>query len=332
MSPPSDFTLHGGALGAARRHFPTAPLPWIDLSTGINPHAYPIGEIPAEAVLRLPEAADLEALERLAATRYEVPLGTAVVAAPGTQSIIQQLPMVCAGGDVRVLGHTYGEYRTVYEGAAATVRAVPTLESLAGADVAIVVNPNNPDGRLTAPADLAIMARRVGTLVVDEAFADALAPSASLARRLPPSRVIVLRSFGKMYGLAGLRLGFALTCGRYGETLRQALGPWRVSGPAIAVASRALADDAWLARSTAQLATDGARLGFLLGSVGADPVGSTPLFRLVSHRAAPALFRALAARGILVRPFVEEPSWLRFGLPGCPAQWARLEAALLAFR
>ena len=325
----ASFAHHGGALDVARTLFPLAPEPWIDLSTGINPVAYPIGPMLADVWTRLPEAADLARLERIASARYRAPLGAAIVAAPGTQAIIQTLPRLCSGEDVRVLGRSYGEYAHVFEIAGARVRTVPTLETLAGADVAIVVNPNNPDGRLVSIEALLALAGRVGTLLVDEAFMDAL--SQSLVPLLPSPRIVVLRSFGKMYGLAGLRLGFAVVSPERASRLREMLGPWAVSGPALAVGTAALADDKWLAASRARLKTDGARLIALLRRAGATDRGGTPLFRLVAHPAAPALFEALASHGILTRPFEGEPTWLRFGLPGSEAQWTRLDRALLAF-
>ena len=332
MIPPNDlaaFTRHGGALDVARAMFPEAPEPWIDLSTGINPVAYPLGDIEARAWTSLPNAADLARLEEAARRRYQVPAQAMVVAAPGTQAIIQRLPALAEGRDIRVLGRTYGEYARVFAGS--DVRIVSAIHQLAGADVAIVANPNNPDGRLLAPLELAVLARRVGMLVVDEAFMDALTPDHSLAPRLPVERGIVLRSFGKMYGLPGARLGFAVTSPDTAMALRDMLGPWPVSGPAISVATRALADDDWLAASRARLGRDAARLASLLGHVEARSIGGTPLFALFEHPAAATLFTTLARRGILTRPFEGAPTWLRFGLPGGAAAWARLESALRAF-
>lgn len=326
-----EFARHGGALDMARRTFPRATEPWIDLSTGINPVPYPVAGVPPKAWTRLPEETALATLERAAAERYRVPLGLETVAAPGTQAIIQQLPALCHGDDVRILGRSYGEYERVYRDRDIRVRRVPTLAALAGADVAVVVNPNNPDGLLVAASDLLGLASRVGTLLVDEAFVDALPPDASIVRHLPTSRIIVLRSFGKIYGLAGLRLGFAVAPLDRAAALRRALGPWPVSGPAITIGTAALGDKDWLDKSRARLVYEAGRLQFLLGHAGATVIGGTPLFTLAAHPAAPALFAALAGRGILIRPFSGEPTWLRFGHPGSEAQWARLEAALRAF-
>ena len=326
------FTAHGGALDVARRLYPGAPQPWVDLSTGINPHPYPVGDIPPDAWTRLPSAAGLAALERAAAARYRVPPGCAVVAAPGGQAIIQRLPTLCPGRDVRILSPTYAEFSRVYRAADGRVREVAAPEALLGADVAVVVNPNNPDGGLLACDALAALAGRVGALVVDEAFADALPPDGSLVPRLPAAGALVLRSFGKMYGLPGLRLGFAVAPVERAEALREMLGPWPVSGPALAVATRALTDASWLETARRRLVDQSARLGVMLARVGASPAGATPLFRLVSHPAAAELFATLAAHGILTRPFAARADWLRFGLPGAEADWARLEAALAAFR
>ncbi len=327
----SAFTRHGGALDAARRAFPQAPRPWLDLSTGINPRSYPVEGVAATDWTRLPEEDALARLERAAVMAYCTPPWIETVAAPGTQAVIQRLPALLGGSDVRILGRSYGEFARVFAAAGARPVTVSTPDRLAGADVAIVVNPNNPDGRWVEPAELLPLAARVGTLVVDEAFVDAAPAMMSVVPQLPASRVVVLRSFGKIYGLAGLRLGFALLPASLAGALRRALGPWPVSGPAITLGTRALSDAAWLAATRSRLEEDGARLGYMLRQAGAEPLGDTPLFRLVSHSAAPALFIALARRGILVRPFADASRWLRFGLPGVETDWRRLDDALRAF-
>ena len=326
----AEFAAHGGGLHLARRLFPDAPQPWIDLSTGINPRPYPFAAVPEASWMRLPDAAGLAELERVAAARYGAPAGVSVVAAPGTQAIIQHLPALAPGRDVRILGPTYSEFERVFRASDARVGVTPDLPALVGADVAVLVNPNNPDGRFLPADQLLSLAPRVGVLIVDEAYVDAFGPS--LIPRLPANRAIVLRSFGKMYGLGGLRLGFAVTSRDRADALRRRLGPWAVSGPAIVIGTEALADDAWLTAAKARLRADGARLDFLLRQTGAAAIGGTPLFRLVSHPVAPDLFRALARRGLLTRPFAKERNWLRLGLPGREQEWDRLEAALRAFR
>ena len=241
------FTVHGGNLAAARARFKGAPEPWLDLSTGINPIPYPIPPIPAAAWTRLPEADAVAALEAAAARAYGAADPATVVAAPGTQALIQLLPRLIPARDVRILGFTYAEHARCWSRQGATVKTVDRPVGLAGADVAVIVNPNNPDGRLVAPDGLAGLARQTPrtTFVLDEAFADVLGPAASLVPKLP-AKAVILRSFGKTYGLAGLRLGFAVTSRPLAERLREAIGPWAVSGAAIAIGAAALGDNAWL--------------------------------------------------------------------------------------
>ena len=199
-------------------------------------------------------------------------------------------------------------------------------------DVAIVVNPNNPDGRITPRVALLDLHERLaprgGVLIVDEAFADFDAESESLAPMLPSRGAVVLRSFGKAYGLAGLRLGFALASPDIVPSLRAALGPWPVSGPAIAIGGRALADSDWLEATRARLGKDTARLDALLHEAGWRIVGGTRLFRLAAHAEARDAFERLLAAGILARPFSTPADWLRFGIPGDENAWERLAVAL----
>jgi cobalamin biosynthetic protein CobC len=321
---------HGGNLGAAKRLFPHAPEPWIDLSTGINPVPYPVGAVSSDAWTRLPDAGPLEHAARLA---YGVRSSAGVVAAAGAQALIQLLPVVFPARTVGVLGFTYQEHEAAWRAAGAQVTVVPALADLAAFDVAVVVNPNNPDGRICAPAELAdvaeALARRGGRLVVDEAFVDLLGRDRSLVPGLPAG-AIVLRSFGKAYGLAGVRLGFAVASAEDCARLRAALGPWSVSGPAIEIARRALEDSEWLACAGVRLQQEAARLDRLLMTAGFDVVGGTPLFRLAQREKADAVFSQLCRAGILARPFLTRPDWLRLGMPPAHEAWHRLDAALRA--
>jgi cobalamin biosynthetic protein CobC len=324
------FTYHGGALDVARRLAPGAPEPWIDLSTGINPHPYPLPEIAPELWSRLPGSGALAELEAAAATRYGAPAGM-VVAGPGSQALIQALARIIPRGAVGVLGPTYGGLKAAFAAAGARVDEAKRVEDMGDRDVAIVVNPNNPDGRITPRADLLELhrrlARRGGVLIVDEAFADFDGESESLAPVLPASAV-VLRSFGKSFGLAGLRLGFAVASAEIAQPLRAALGEWPVSGPAIAIGTRALADLAWTEAMRDRLGAESARLDGLLEGNGWRILGGTRLFRLAAKADARASFERLMAAGILARPFADAPDWLRFGIPGDESAWRRLAGAL----
>lgn len=324
------FTYHGGALEVARRLAPKAPKPWIDLSTGVNPHAYPLPDLEPEAWSRLPEAEALAELEAAAARRYGA-APQSMVAGPGSQALIQALVHLVPRGRVGALGPTYGGFATAFAAASVSVAETTRLEDMGELDVAIVVNPNNPDGRVTPRAALLDLherlTRRDGVLIVDEAFAD-FNEAESLAPVLPASCAIVLRSFGKTYGLAGLRLGFALASPDIAHSLRAALGPWPVSGPAIAIGVRALADSDWLETMRARLGKEAARLDALLGATNWRIIGGTRLFRLAAHEDARAVFQRLIAAGILTRPFSDAPDRLRFGIPVDENAWERLAAAL----
>lgn len=328
---------HGGELDAARARFPQAPEPWIDLSTGINPHPYPFdaGALAQPVWTRLPERAALERLEAVAARAYGVPAHGRVVAASGTQPLIAALPALFPAKRVAILGFGYQEHPLRWRTAGAQVQIVDEVAALGTDDIdlAVVINPNNPDGRLVEPAELASVAGRLsvrgGALVMDEAFMDVVAPSCSLIPVLPP-RTVILRSFGKVFGLAGLRLSFAVSESEIAGRLRAALGPWPVSGPALAIGTQALGDAGWLARTRSELEQSAARLDALLLGAGFALVGGTSLFRLVAAPDAAHWFERLGRAGILVRIFAERPDWLRFGLPSDDAAWRRLAAALAA--
>ena len=321
---------HGGDLDSARRLFPGAPEPWVDLSTGINPVPYPCPALEASALRRLPSAADLAALRRAAAGAYGAPDPDGIAAAPGTQILIETLPRLRPPGRVAVLGPTYAEHAAAWARAGHAVETVPEMARIGDADVAVVVNPNNPDGRSweaeTLLALAADLAGRGGLLVVDEAFAD-LEPVATLAGSPRPG-LVVLRSFGKTYGLAGIRLGFALGEPGLVAAIARALGPWAVSGPALAIGRAALSDDAWRRSAVAARGRDAARLDRMIVRAGGAVVGGTRLFRTADFPDGPDLFARLGGAGIYVRRFSDAPRRLRFGLPADRGEWCRLSRVL----
>jgi len=316
---------HGGDLGAIRRRFPKAPQPWIDLSTGINPVAYPVAQLPPEIWSRLPTREALQALLAAAARRYGVPDPATIVAAPGTQALIQLLPRLMPRSRVAIVGPTYAEHELSWRRAGHDTAVVPDIVDASGADIVVVVNPDNPTGRLFDPRTL--RAVETALLVVDEAFIDFLPAEASLAGDLPDNTV-VLRSFGKTYGLAGVRLGFAVAEARLAQRLKDELGPWAVSGPALAIGRMALGDEGWLQATAALLADDQKRLDALLAAAGFTILGGSTLFRLASHPAAGRMIALLGRQGIHVRAFADQATWLRFGLPANEEEFRRLAAAL----
>lgn len=327
---------HGGSIGQARALFPQAPEPIVDLSTGINPHSYPLFDLPATVHRRLPEPSRLARLLEVAAGAYGAPSAATVLAAPGTQILLPLVAALVPPGRAVILGPTYAEHARSAAIAGHRVVEFADFEALGTADLAVVVNPNNPDGRLVDRGRLADLARRLsargGILVVDEAFMDVGPSDGSLCGEAAGSGAIVLRSFGKFFGLAGVRLGFAVGPQRLLRRLDERLGPWAVSGAAIETGIVALGDRIWRDEMRGRLAAESGRLDAILAWSEIDVAGGTDLFRLVRLAAAQNLFRALGEAGIYVRRFDERPHELRLGLPADEAAWARLENALTAWR
>lgn len=316
---------HGGNLDQAQQRFGGRAEDWIDLSTGINRLPYPLGQIDPHYWNALPSRSDLDALHQAAQHAYRT--SAAVVATGGAQAAIQMLPQLASLGRARILAPTYNEYAGVLSAAGWEVEEVGALDALAGADLAIVANPNNPDGRCFPPRDLLALLQRVGRLVVDESFADAV-PQASLAPEADRPGLLILRSFGKFYGLAGLRLGFAIGNSPDVARLAAMSGPWPVSGAAIAIGCRALRDDAWAEATSARLARDCVRLDDIAQAQGWRLVGGAPLFRLYDTPDALTAQDKLARGQIWSRVFAQKPTLLRLGLPGSKAEWTRLAEVL----
>jgi cobalamin biosynthetic protein CobC len=324
---------HGGDLTQAIAQYGGTPAMWLDLSTGINPRPWPVpATLPDASWERLPSRADQEALIAAARTAYRVPVDVAIAAAAGTQALIQWVPYLAAPGAVAIMGPTYSEHAAAWSQAGHEVLAFTAADHLPDhARHVVIVNPNNPDGRLLDRAALARVAATVrdrgGWLVIDEAFAD-LDPACSAVALCGDLPVIILRSFGKFYGLAGLRLGFAIGPPTIIERVAVALGPWPCSGPALAIGRAALRDAAWADRTRETLKSQAAKLNAVLIAAGFAMVGGTALFRLVRHADAKARHAALARRHIWCRSFEAAEDLLRFGLPGDDSSLDRLAAAL----
>jgi cobalamin biosynthetic protein CobC len=331
-----ELPLHGGDIGAARRLFAGAPEPFVDLSTGINPNPYPLPHLTAESFARLPEAGAITALAAAAAKAYGAPSAAHVVAAPGSQILLPLVAGLVRPGRAAIVAPTYSEHSRAAALAGHAVTEIRDPGAIADAGLVVITNPNNPDGRLFAKADLIAVAKQLhargGILVVDEAFMDVGPAEASLAGEVSRGNIVVLRSFGKFFGLAGLRLGFALAAPPLAVRLAAQLGPWAVSGPALAVGMQALADIDWIEMTGRRLAQAAARIDGILGRSGLEIIGGTSLFRLVRTPAAAELFHHLGRAGILARGFAEQPTWLRFGLPATEADWQRLHNAMSMWR
>lgn len=323
---------HGGRLRAAAQRYGIPLHDWLDLSTGINPIGFRPPDIPHAVWQRLPQ--DDDDLEAAAAAYY----GTAdLLPVAGSQAVIQSLPMLRECCRVGVLSPGYAEHAHAWErsGHEVVPVAVDDVEvQIDQLDVLVLMNPNNPTGATFARSQSegwhAQLAARGGWLILDEAFADVL-PEASAIRAQMPQGLIVLRSLGKFFGLAGARVGCVAAHASILEPLREKLGPWTIAGPARFVAQAALSDQAWQRVTRARLLQDGARLASLLAARGLEPTGGCALFQWTMCPEAPQLHEALARRGILTRLFAE-PASLRFGLPGDEAQWQRLAHALSEVR
>lgn len=328
----STIPNHGGDLSHATDIFGAPKGGWLDLSTGINPTPYPDISVSQTALSLLPSMSAMQGLLAAARSAYGVSGDAALCAAPGTQALIQVLPSsMRAVMRVAVIGPTYCEHAKVWRQAGHQVTDIDSLENAGDAEIVIVTNPNNPDGRAYDASTLKHLwhstAAAGGLLIVDEAFAD-VAPAISLAGAAGPAGLVVLRSFGKFFGLAGLRLGFAVGSADLIDALSDRLGPWAVSGPAIEIGTRALRDEAWIIQARMELTGRRERLDGLLRSAGFTVVGGTDLFCLVEHKEAHAVYQHLGRNGILVREFSERSDWLRFGLPGDDVDFVRLERAL----
>lgn len=325
---------HGGALDRAIAVHGGKRSEWLDLSTGINPVPLPLPDLSPEVWARLPDEALHGAAIDGAREFYRIPETAGVVAAPGTQALIQILPGLRTPGEVAVVGPTYAEHAASFARCGWRVRQIADLADLPeNATAALLVNPNNPDGRIAEPAAILrahdLLAARSGMLIVDEAFAD-MAPEGSVGEYAARPGLIVLKSFGKFFGLAGLRLGFAVTHRDDAAWLEERLGPWAVSGPALAVAAQAFTDRDGIRRMRERLRHQRALLSRALRAADLREIGGTALFALAEHPGAELVHDALCRHAVLVRRFDYAPTWLRFGLPGGEAEAIRLEEALLS--
>ncbi|WP_040408372.1 threonine-phosphate decarboxylase CobD [Aureimonas ureilytica] len=325
---------HGGALDAALARYGGARADWLDLSTGINPAPPPLPEIDPALWARLPEHA-LEERARRALRRFTgAGEGAGIALAPGTQALIALLPHLLPPGPAAVLFPSYEEHGRALAQAGHQVARFADLSNVpAEARLVTLVSPNNPDGRRFDRSAVLALADRLaaqgGFLVLDEAFADAETGTSLVAEAGRPG-LLILRSFGKFFGLAGLRFGAAL--GERALTARIAarFGPWAVSGPALAIASALMEDEAGVAALREGIRQRAGLTRQALAAAGLQPVGGTALFSLLSVPDASGLFEGLARRHILTRPFAYRPDWLRLGTVRNAHEAARLTAALRA--
>lgn len=325
MSAPFPKRDHGGGLDAAAAEYGGAQEAWLDLSTGINPVAYPVGDIPQQMWGRLPDEGAMTRLLDAARAFWNVPDGVEIIAAAGASPLIARMPDMAPLTGAYIPVPTYNEHAAAFK---ARGRLGDPLNPRN--PVHVYVHPNNPDGRMWPGS---VIGGRPLT-VIDESFCDTVPEHSHMARAAEPG-VIVLKSFGKFWGLAGLRLGFAMARpetfapSASAATMQDLMGPWSVSGPALEIGARALRDHAWADATRARLGRDAARLDDLMLSAGAEIVGGTTLFRTYTLREGAEVWqKRLAKHRIWSRIFPYSTDWMRLGLPGSEAEWTQLEAAL----
>ncbi|KIC39953.1 alpha-ribazole phosphatase [Ruegeria sp. ANG-R] len=306
---------HGGGLDGAMARYGGKRDDWIDLSTGINPHPFEVSGLRPSDWMELPDHGAFERLSDAARDFWGVPDTAAILPAPGASAVIARIPALATAGRVQITMPTYNEH------AAAFTAQGWAVQGTGAAQARVIVHPNNPDGRIWQEADA-----DAPLTVIDESFCD-VTPDASLVHLAERPGVVVLKSFGKFWGLAGLRLGFAIGHPDLIARLNDLTGPWAVSGPALRIGEQALRDRAWAAATRDRLAKDAARLDRLLTTRGARLVGGTSLFRLYDVDDAAAWQDRLARAHIWSRVFPYSETYLRLGLPTADG-WARLEAAL----
>ncbi|WP_372740251.1 threonine-phosphate decarboxylase CobD [Neptunomonas sp.] len=347
--------VHGGRLHQAAEQFAIPMDHWIDLSTGINPHSYPLPAVPESVWQKLPD--DGDNLLRIAAAYY----GSAhLLALAGSQVAIEHLPTlrntISQISRVGILSPAYAEYACQWKRQGHQVEALTADEieaRLPHLDVVVVIRPNNPTAEFLPKSRLnrwlKVLRKHNGWLIVDEAFIDAMPANKaiSMITQDPLSNLIVLRSVGKFFGLAGIRLGFVWTQPALLEGLSAMLGTWSVSGIARWAGAISLQDYAWQSQMRQRLFAEGLRLTELitqcLTELLTQPLQqpafvclSTPLFCTVdlseSHKGLAAdIYQQLARQGILIRYF-EQHEALRVGLPANEIAWQRLESALIELK
>ncbi len=305
---------HGGGLDAAVVRHGGQRSEWMDLSTGINPVPYPMPDLPAYSWTALPDQEAFDKIATLARRFWNVPDTAAILPTAGASSAIAALPRLRPAGKAQIPGPTYNEHAAAFTAAGWDIDP-------RGADAIVAVHPNNPDGTIWAASQL-----NAPLTIIDESFCDVM-PDQSLIGLSDRPGTIVLKSFGKFWGLAGVRLGFAIGDPDLIADLRDLLGPWNVSGAALAVGAEALSDPAWADETRLRLTNDTNRLDTLMAQKGSPLIGGTTLFRTYEVANAQAAQDHLAKHQIWSRIFPYADNWLRLGLPH-PDRWDQLTDAL----
>jgi len=319
---------HGGRLREAAEHYQIPLSDWIDLSTGINPNGYPIPNIPSALWQRLPEDQD-----DLIATAQRYYQCASLLAVAGSQAAIQSLPLLRPQGKVGFIQPSYAEHAYAWKKAGHhIINLEPDTinQHIKQLNVLVLVNPNNPSAQIFTHEQclswLAQLNTHNGWLIIDEAFIDAT-PELSLSHLAPLKGLIILRSIGKFFGLAGIRSGFVLAEPAILNELAEHLGPWTISNPSRFMTQHALQNTSWQQTTRGNINKQSLRLQQLLQQYQLAITGSNPLFQWIKTQQASHIHQQLAQQAVFTRLFTH-PSSIRFGLPANELEWTHLEKAL----
>ena len=318
---------HGGNLDFATSVYGGSVTDWVDLSTGINRIPYDNLQISKTNFCVLPDRVLFESLINVASDTYNVPAKASLLPISGVQMGIQAIPHIKGCGTAKILGPTYNEYSAALRNFGWKVICVKHLKDLSGADLAIVVNPNNPNGRICTQKDILQVLPTVGKIIIDESYCDPT-PELSMMPHAGKKGLIIFKSVGKFFGLAGIRLGFVISEKSEIEFFSNILGPWSISGPALEVGRRALLDTSWIHQTRKRLNYDAKRLSHLITESNLQSAGATKLFHLIQLDNATDAQKILAKEMVWTRIFSYSKNWLRIGLPGSEDEWLRLGACL----
>ena len=305
---------HGGNLDWAIKNFGGEKKEWIDLSTGINPNSYPLETIQSSEFQALPTQSDIKNLVQIAREYYKT--NADITAVSGVQTAINIFPYLFSRGNVSIIEPTYNEYKNAFSNANWKVNIFKNLNNLQGSNLAIICNPNNPDGKIISKEQLIDLSTKVGFLIIDESFMD-LYPNQSLSEEITKDKknIIVLKSFGKFFGLAGVRLGFILSSKKIAKHIEKFLGPWQISNLAIIAGVKALKDKLWISKNIESLKTNSSILDNLADSINLKLLGGTYLYRLYETSNSLELQNKFATKMIWTRTFSYSKHWIRLGLP-----------------
>ena len=305
---------HGGDLDKVVKFYGGRKEEWIDLSTGINPHSYPYKDIRISDLRNLPEQTNMENLNKVAKIYFQT--NATISPISGAQTAINILPFLLPNKNISILEPTYSEYRKVFSVFSREIKSVKRLNQLKNSQIAILCNPNNPDGTLYSSKDLIELSQSVETLIVDESFID-LYPDVSLSKKInnKTDNIIIIRSFGKFFGLAGLRLGFIISGTKINLKINSLIGPWPVSTIASDIAIKALSDDIWIKKTMDELKKGSKILDGLAHNLNWEILGGTNLYRLYKTPNAKKTQSILANHKIWSRRFNYSQKWIRLGLP-----------------